>query len=116
MKRLTIVLFFGLITCLNNSWGQNQLAEAVGMEEDLKHARTIEIFPNPVVDYLNIRRIQFDGQTSRLEVMDLSGRTVYQVHETFTELSIFVGNWKKGIYMVHHKQGELESINKVIVQ
>ncbi|WP_422360085.1 T9SS type A sorting domain-containing protein [Reichenbachiella sp.] len=112
MKRLTIVLFFGLITCLNNSWGQNQLE----LEEDLGLTSTIEIFPNPAVEYLNIKRIQFDGQASRLEIMDLSGRNVYQVNETFTELSIFVGNWKKGIYMIHHKQGDLESMYKVVVQ
>ncbi|WP_420582978.1 T9SS type A sorting domain-containing protein [Reichenbachiella sp.] len=116
MKRFIVILFFGLITCLNNSWGQNKLSYAEGLEEDLRFASTIEVFPNPVVEYLNVKRIQFDGQKSRLEIMDLSGRIVYEVNETFTELSIFVGNWKKGIYMIHYQQGEVESMYKMIVQ
>lgn len=85
-------------------------------EEWITISPGIEIYPNPTSEYLNIKPVLFDGANSQVEIMDLSGHMVYHIDETFTELSIFVGNWKKGIYMVYFRHDKTESMHKVIVQ
>ncbi|MDW3209353.1 MAG: T9SS type A sorting domain-containing protein [Reichenbachiella sp.] len=116
MKRIFAVLIFGLITWSDDLLGQNQWLVSEDRNERISEITPIEVFPNPVVEYLNIRPTQFNGETTRLEIMDLSGHVVYQVNETFTELSIFVGDWRKGVYMIRFIQGKVESTHKVIVQ
>lgn len=113
IKRIVIVLIFGILTSSSSSWGRNQLEYT---NDWIGDSSSLEIYPNPAVEYVNIRQTQFNGEASRLEIMDLSGESVYHINEIFTELSIYVGNWRKGVYMIHFNQGESESLQKVIVQ
>ncbi|MEO9967413.1 MAG: T9SS type A sorting domain-containing protein [Reichenbachiella sp.] len=76
----------------------------------------VEIYPNPASEYLNIEQQYFDGNISQLEIIDLAGHSVYKINEKFTQLSIYVGNWKKGLYMVFFKKGEHEVVHKIVVQ
>lgn len=117
MKKITYSLVIGLIAAIVQVAG----AKNSGMQWNAGNAMQeidllIDIYPNPTSEYLNIKQLQFDGSISQLEIIDLSGHTVYQVNEKFTQLSIYVGAWQKGIYMVFFRQGDKEIMNKIVVK
>ena len=117
MNKIPAIIFIGLLI-----WSNNLLAQysepAVKDKKGTSNNGLIllEVYPNPVSEYLNITQQHFDGSVSQLEIIDLSGHTVYEVKERFTQLSIFVGNWRKGIYMVFFRQGDAEVMKKIVVQ
>lgn len=94
-------------------------AQAEPVKDEISEMETVSllaIYPNPTSDYLSIEQQQFDGSISQLRITDLSGHMVYQIQEKFTQLSIFVGEWKKGVYMVFFRQGNKEVMKKIVVQ
>ncbi|SMD32957.1 Por secretion system C-terminal sorting domain-containing protein [Reichenbachiella faecimaris] len=118
MKRIKMIALFGLLIWSDGLSAQNQQVNTVkelGKVKEFKTVDLLKIYPNPVSEYLNITQQQFDGSTSQLEIIDLSGHTIYEVKETFTQLSIFVGNWQKGIYMVFFRQGDAKVMHKIVV-
>ncbi|MEP2023861.1 MAG: T9SS type A sorting domain-containing protein [Reichenbachiella sp.] len=119
MKRIIIIALIGVLTWSEWTVAQDQGSTSMteqGVNEELNSKQLLEIYPNPTSEYLNISQQQFDGSISQLEIVDLSGHTIYKVTERFTQLSIFVGNWQKGIYMVFFRQGNTEVKHKIVVQ
>ncbi|MEO9849321.1 MAG: T9SS type A sorting domain-containing protein [Reichenbachiella sp.] len=117
MKKITYGLLIGLMvttgqTIASNDFGNEFHINGTVQATDL----LIDIYPNPTSKYLNVKQLQFDGSISQLEVFDLSGHTVYYVNEKFTQLSIYVGTWKKGVYVVFFRQGDKEITHKIVVQ
>lgn len=116
MRKILVIVCAGLLLQSNVGLAQNQTLHTFKEKGTAKEVSLLEIYPNPVSEYLNITQQQFDGSISQLEIIDLSGDTVYKVNEKFTQLSIFVGNWQKGIYMVFFRQGNTKVIRKIVVQ
>lgn len=115
MKSITCTLLFAAFSVIDFTALQSQPINH-NKETAAFSIELLEIYPNPTSDYLNIVQQHFDGKASQLEIVDLSGHTVYHVNEKFTQLSIYVGNWKKGIYMVFFHKGDKDFTYKIVVQ
>ncbi|UXX79536.1 T9SS type A sorting domain-containing protein [Reichenbachiella carrageenanivorans] len=115
MKKMRCFFLLGL-TIASISGLRAQAAPTKDEVSEMQAVSLLEIYPNPTSSYLNIEQQQFDGSISQLRITDLSGHMVYQIQEKFTQLSIFVGNWQKGVYMVFFRQGNKEVMKKIVVQ
>jgi len=59
----------------------------------------VTIYPNPTNDFLNIQFAKNNGKTKIVEVYDMSGRQVISTNSP-SNLTIFIGNFTQGIYLL----------------
>ena len=57
-----------------------------------------ELFPNPTVEWLNIRAKDIVQGSYHIQVFDVLGQMIYQIHTSKPEFAIDVRNWPKGVY------------------
>lgn len=82
---------------------------------------TLDLFPNPVVDHLNIS-IRFDKPSNipyQIEILDYSGNVVQFVDEGLSafekiEKQFYLNELSKGIYLLVFKYGEERHLEKFI--
>jgi hypothetical protein len=79
---------------------------ATGLDEIVQDVNTIQIFPNPVLDFANIAFSLGSEQTVRLEIFDVTGRSVAVLaEEVFAagehKLQFERGALAKGLYFVN---------------
>ena len=116
MKRILVIILIGILIIQENLLADELMKNAGDSFSVSYDQPLLAIYPNPTSEYLNIAQTQFDGSISQLEIIDLSGHTMYSINEKFTQLSIYVGNWRKGLYMVIFHQGNNEVMHKIQVQ
>lgn len=87
----------------------------VSVEDDFSE-KDIAIFPNPSTDGIfNILNNKIEGEKTLLEVVDLSGKLVYQQLLTNTSEQINLSNLPNGFYFGKIKIGEKEIVKKLVV-
>lgn len=118
MKKILAVAVVLILVSIEGTQARSEPSAKGSTQQavELDQTDLLEIYPNPVSEYLNISQQHFDGETSQLEIIDLSGNIVYEVKERFTQLSIFVGNWQKGIYLVFFCRGDVKVTHKIVVE
>lgn len=80
----------------------------IGLEEQLQ-AQNFKMYPNPASDILNLRA---DEVIDEVEIVDLSGKTVYRSNGTTEELRIPVASLEQGIYMIRVSVNGEYSVSK----
>jgi hypothetical protein len=68
-------------------------------------SNNVNIYPNPVNDVLNINSTEL---ISRIEIIDLSGRTIYSENTANKILAINVAHLSEGIYILKISQGNAQ--------
>jgi pectin methylesterase-like acyl-CoA thioesterase len=79
----------------------------LGIKDDLT-----QIYPIPVVN--NQLIVKLATANARLIIMDLNGRTVYQMELNNTLNEINLASLKSGLYMLKVIQGDVETVRKII--
>lgn len=99
---------YALIMRVNNCYDTSAcvLVNNVGITESL--VSKIEIYPNPVTNELNISGL--DGQVSRLEIMDMTGRILL---EAFDTNKLDVSKLSRGSYLIRISQKGWSEVRKV---
>ncbi|WP_162919890.1 T9SS type A sorting domain-containing protein [Hanstruepera ponticola] len=86
---------------------------ALSVTDTLEEIMTFEIYPNPVVDYLNIKTIE---SKSKLVVYDTNGKTLLN-KELITGLnSIDLSNYSSGMYLFKISSVNQTISKKIIIQ
>jgi hypothetical protein len=116
----------------DNSFGENWQASSIDEgtpcsktltndQESITDDIVLNIFPNPVDNYLNIQYSNHQKDAIVLEVFNSLGQPVYGItlhsNTSFEEAKIDVRDWAKGIYFVSLKSSQnANSISKVFVE
>lgn len=80
--------------------------------EELNLTNATQIFPNPASSFISVRT---KGEFAA-EVMDISGRIVFEQSSIYDEIDLQTENWKPGLYVVRISKQEGQSIHKIWVQ
>jgi hypothetical protein len=81
---------------------------------------TINIYPNPTIGVLNIEINNIDKQGLEIEILDITGKFIYQkeysgITAQFTE-QIDLSGYSKGIYFVKIRQDNSVDVGKIVVK
>lgn len=75
----------------------------------------INVFPNPVSDWLEVQVGQNFSASGKIEMYDVLGRIVYTADlEDFKSNKIYVGNLTAGTYWIHIRDGLNNSIGQFV--
>ncbi len=88
-----------------------------GVGDTKKLSSLIQIYPNPVENYLNINCQNIQSDTDfRLQILSIDGKIVYnQKMSTNSDINkINVSRWKKGFYFVYIKTDKQVYTQKLI--
>ena len=83
-------------------WGSCGEPGVTAIEDaNSKNSISLEVFPNPAEDFLNINLHNF-GKSGRIDIMDIEGKTLksYEFHNLITEYSVDVEDLTPGIYFI----------------
>jgi hypothetical protein len=61
---------------------------------------TLAVSPNPVSDEAHVRIVNAGTEIASLEVLDVSGRLVYQGSMAGGQVVLSTGHWEPGVYFV----------------
>ena len=67
---------------------------------DQHNITSIHVFPNPAKHIVNIE-IPKTNQLNQLKIVDVSGRLIFQQFFEEEAITVDLGNFKKGIYVVN---------------
>lgn len=83
---------------LSMSIGKGVNSTTINIEQDM----TVQVFPNPVSDYLNIDLGESLEAAQQLEVISISGQKVYEQNLSGADKNIRIAtnNWASGVYTV----------------
>jgi hypothetical protein len=92
----------------------NSLYEWVGIEEDSK-AGTLNVFPNPSNGTLHIQSNGTNNlNDARIQVLDVSGRIVYQ--QTGYDAALQLHQLKKGVYIIRVDTDSAVLTERIVLQ
>lgn len=97
------------------------IVQAVAGLNDPKTGNTISVYPNPVVDQLNIQIDFPQSSTFEVTLYDMQGKMVkglipkFQVSGSFSQSFNFSNQLTPGIYIVKMTVGEVNSYRKIVV-
>lgn len=83
-----------------------EMCDGVGLEDEVAELEMISIYPNPTMD-----RVNFDRLIERIDVIDLTGKTIKTFENTNT---INIGDLPKGVYYLKLYFNENVILRKVI--
>ena len=94
----------------------NVVTDIGNMDEinELSQSIKIDVFPNPCIDNVTVRFSEMPEQGSRIEIVDITGRTVAS-REIADASERFYLSEPAGLYMVKTIVGSNEVINKLII-
>jgi len=72
----------------------------------------ITLFPNPVVDVLNI--LSNSDITMNIQILDMTGKTLYNFVSNQSKTGLNISSLKTGLYLVKIKSSKGEIITKII--
>lgn len=119
MKHLKVILFSAMIFCSMGAFGQSQTGELDRFkDESLVQYNNIQLFPNPSIDYLNIRIDNYNMKETKLVVYNIIGNIVKVDTEELGEgqFRIKVEDFVPGYYIVRisDEQGFFEEAYKFL--
>lgn len=81
----------------------------IGVDEEI--ANTIQLYPNPAHDFLQIN-VSNANLGQRMRITDMTGRIVHQFTITSNTKTIDITTWAVGLYHVHTDSGQAYSFIK----
>ena len=82
------------------------------------HLNTVKVYPNPASNSLNIEWTSMLTENVTVELMDVTGRTVYNntwdVQKVQDNVKVDVSSLSGGVYLVHFKSGNVSYIGKIV--
>lgn len=60
----------------------------------------VKVFPNPASEMITVFCPLFAQQKTLLQVVDVTGRKIFETNPTETSVQIFTGQWSTGIYFI----------------
>jgi hypothetical protein len=86
-----------------------------GVGEDISEAFKIDVFPNPCVDNITVRFAEMPEKGSRIEILDITGKSVASREVMDREERISLDQQSAGLYMVKTIVGAKETTTKLIL-
>lgn len=98
---------------LSMSIGKGANSSTINIEQDV----TVQVFPNPVSDYLNIDLGESTEDAQQLEIVSINGQKVYEKNLSGADKNIQVAtnNWATGVYTVVIKKENSMMYRKIEV-
>ena len=79
------------------------------------HETNLKLYPNPVIDVLNISFGSNNDKSIEISIIDLYGKIAFQTNTSGDKnISINLASLKKGIYLCRIKSGDYVTIEKFI--
>ena len=104
MRNLNLILSFSLLLFLSGAaFGQNQEAVAYVPEKtDFDLSKSITVYPNPAIDYINIKLSTLEAATAKITVYTILGSELQVEKETVNdhEVRIRVKDIAAGYYLI----------------
>lgn len=100
--------------CCSGGGGSGAFRMGVGETEN--SPSKIGVYPNPSAS--GIFYVQFSGfQTHKaIQVIDLVGRTVYQMETTDSKVSLDLSNYAEGVYFIKTSDGSTQQTTRIIFE
>lgn len=114
----TVTLIASDGNCSDTTTTTVSVTEFVSVEEELG-ALVFELYPNPSNDIFHLHVELAKRKDMELQVMDLSGRTLYRAEQRSTQNfkeDIDLSTYPKGIYLMKIRSGEVEVYQKLVLQ
>lgn len=105
-----------LIKTDNNGCIQPGCMQAVSVQEHLQANLALKIYPNPVVDQLNIHS-NFEQGELQLQISDMQGRTVHNEQQPAnTEIQLQLSHLPAGMYLLRIQNGQQSAWARFVKQ
>ena len=118
--KLDIYMNGGVLDMENLDADSRRLINLIYPEPKPAFAENIEVFPNPVSDYLNICFLGKADEKLTIELLDLTGRVFYKKEEIagegWNEFSISDLNFARGVYFLKMSSGEKQVTERIFVK
>ena len=112
MRNLSLILSFFLLLFLSGTaFGQAQTPEAVAYTaEKTDLSKSITIYPNPAVEYINIKLSTLDASTTKIVLYTILGSELQTEKETVNdhEVRIKVKDLATGYYLIAVRDEQLQ--------
>ena len=84
--------------------------------EKLKEGINVQVYPNPVVDVLNIKLLSNENQSGRIEILSIEGKAVYteNINANTNVYQINTSSLPKGLYLCKINNGTVTETMKFI--
>jgi len=100
----------------NNGCIQAGCMQAVSVQEHLQANLALKIYPNPVVDQLNIHS-NFEQGELQLQISDMQGRTVHNEQQPAnTEIQLQLSHLPAGMYLLRIQNGQQSAWARFVKQ
>lgn len=112
---------FGLFVALADGGGLAELPvnTTVGLEESIFVESSFEVFPNPVIDQVNINAVLEESQNVTVELFDMMGKTIKTRdlgwQQNLNNVSIDMHEVSEGFYFLRVTAGVADLTRKLIV-
>ena len=84
-----------------------------GIESNAELKGSFKLYPNPVVDMLNIQIPTSDSQTAIVELLSIEGKVLYKAQQCGTgSFQVNVSQFRQGIYLCRVNNGTSIETNK----
>jgi hypothetical protein len=105
-----------LVKTNSNGCVQPGCMQAVSVQEHLQANLALKIYPNPVVDQLNIESNFEQGQL-QLQISDMQGRTVHNEQQPVnTEIQLQLSHLPAGMYLLRIQNGQQSAWARFVKQ
>jgi Secretion system C-terminal sorting domain len=112
MRNLSLILSFFLLLFLSGTaFGQAQTPEAVAYTaEKTDLSKSITVYPNPAVEYINIKLSTLDASTTKIVLYTILGSELQTEKETVNdhEVRIKVKDLATGYYLIAVRDEQLQ--------
>lgn len=111
MRNLNLILSFSLLLFLSSTaFGQTQEILAFANPEKTDLAKAITVYPNPAVDYVNIKLSTLDASTTKIVVYTILGNEIQVEKETVHdhEVKLKVKDLATGYYLIAVRDEQLQ--------
>ena len=111
---------FGLWVALPNGGSLIELGTITGIEENQNGISNLAIYPNPVLDNVNLTLEAIEGGTQDVRIFDLKGQLVFAEQLNLTKgqnnVELDVADLKAGNYLIVIGNDRLSAASKLIKQ
>lgn len=111
MRNLSLILSFFLLLFLSGTaFAQNyELTSGTNTPEKTDLSKSITVYPNPAIDYVNIKLSTLDAATTKIIVYTILGTEVVVEKETVNEheVKLKVKDLASGYYLIAVRDDQL---------
>jgi hypothetical protein len=87
-----------------------------GISENNYHEGDFSVYPNPSSGKFLVKITDLVNSSAMLQIINITGQTVYEAKISGSETSLELGGLPKGIYFVHLNNERFTGVKKLIIQ